>query len=175
MQDAGKIFTALTAAALSACSTSASSAALQGQDISFIGGCWEQHDAGDADFLRLLRDQDNPGGFVGDQSKVRNGEPSFTNSWVFAPGGTGAEWASTTGMADMLMTFTPAPDLSAEDRTFPPGASAAFFWARPGQLYLKIVREGDMLVMSVHPAKGSHERYAATQNVYFAGRLSGCD
>jgi hypothetical protein len=163
-----------TALALSACTTSAASAQPV-QDISFIGGCWEKHDGGNADFLRLLRDQKHPGGFIGDQSQVREGKSLYTSRWTFEPGGTGAMWESTTGMADSFSTYTPAPDLSAEDRVIPPGAQAAFFWDRPGDLYLKVMRQNDLLRISRHPAKGSLPRYAKVNAVIFEGRLSGCD
>jgi hypothetical protein len=166
--------TLLTAIALLAgCATAPTGTATQ--DIAFIGGCWEQHDAGNGDFLRLLRDQEHPGGFVGDQSRIRNGKPTTTSRWTFAPDGTNAELASTTGPADAYASFTAAPDLAGEDRIIPPNTSAAFFWEGPGQLYLKVLREDDLLRISRHPAKGSDTRYASSRKVYFEGRLSGCD
>ncbi len=165
----------LTAIALLAGCASPSPVAMATQDIAFIGGCWERHDAGNADFLRLLRDREHPGGFVGDQSKIRTDEETYTSRWIFAPGGSGVIWASTTGPSDELSIYAPAKDLPEEDRAVPLNGKAAFFWDRPGQLYLRVLREGDTLRISRHAAKGSDARYASIHQVYFEGNLSGCD
>jgi len=173
MQTRSALALLTTIALLAGCATAPAATATQ--DIAFIGGCWEQHDAGSGDFLRLLADREHPGGFLGDQSTIRNGKPTMTSRWTFTPDGTDAELASTTGPADAYARFTAAPDLAGEDRIIPPDASAAFFWERPGQLYLKVLREDDLLRISRHPAKNSDARYASSRKVYFEGRLSGCD
>jgi len=122
----------LTAIALLAGCASPSPVAMATQDIAFIGGCWERHDAGNADFLRLLRDREHPGGFVGDQSKIRTDEETYTSRWIFAPGGSGVIWASATGPSDELSIYAPAQDLAEEDRAVPLNGKAAFFLGPTG-------------------------------------------
>jgi hypothetical protein len=145
------------------------------QDISFVGGCWEQHGSGHAVFLRLLRDREHPGGFSGELTRTRDDGVASHARWTFAPGGTGAQWASLDGMADELTNYVPAPDLPAGDRLSELDERAAYFWERPGQLFLKVTRKGDFLRLARLPATGSQERYAHAGGVYFEGRLSGCD
>lgn len=171
----GKYIAAVATLALSACVSQPAAVSPVKQDISFIGGCWEQHEAGNADFFRILRDRDHPGGFVGDQLEIRDGQPKHSSRWVFSPDGNSIAWESTAGMADQINSYTSAPDLAAEDRIIPAGAQAAFFWDRPGDIYLKVMRQEDMLRVSSHPARDSKPRYALANAVIFEGRLSGCD
>jgi hypothetical protein len=96
-----------SAIALLAGCASPSPVAMATQDIAFIGGCWERHDAGNADFLRLLRDREHPGG-------------------------SGVIWASTTGPSDELSIYAPAQDLPEEDRAVPLNGKAAFFMGPTG-------------------------------------------
>ncbi|HVY91060.1 MAG TPA: hypothetical protein VG942_19480 [Hyphomonadaceae bacterium] len=162
-------------AALAACQTAPAALSNPVRDVSFIGGCWEQHREGRADFLRLLPNHNDPGGFSGYQTTFRDNQITYRRFWTFASGGASAEWVSAIGVGDEGSSYVPATNLPAKESLTAPGEKAAFFWERPGEIFFKISRQSDVLRFESQSVKGAPERYSSAGGVLFEGKLSGCD
>jgi hypothetical protein len=172
-----QLATAATLLALCACQTDQEGARLARvrQDLSFMRGCWKGERFGDPSMLRVRPARGNAG-LVAEQTEAHEVRTRTRVRWSFAADGSSVTRVALEGDEDGRGTAKTWP-AAARSEIHNPGArkGTAFFWSKPDELFLEIIREGDRLQLIARAMPQDGEVIVITGNTYFEGRLSGCD